>query len=135
MKIKALILQICFSMIMIFTVFTCEKTTDIDPRDAYAGKYEGLQIYFDYQQSIRDTTISSIFLRKFGSDSLFELDLPVTSEMYYYYETGSGEFEFYGSCYHCPSLTIRKDTLYSLWVPTLAPREYLFIMVKTIEQQ
>jgi hypothetical protein len=73
-------------------------------------------------------------LKKFDQDtiSVIELVLPVTNQRYFY-DILNDSFVFYGQPYHCPTITMKEDSLYCSYRPTLAPRTYMFETVKEIQ--
>ncbi len=118
--------------VLFFAAFlSCKKDNEIDKRDKYAGKYTGIQIYVDYQQGINDTSYIDIYLKKFDTDSIsaLELDLPNTNQMYYY-DIINDSLIYHGYFYHCPTLSIKGDSLFCEWSPSLAPRITIYKAVK-----
>ena len=126
----------CVLFLLINFMTACESENNIDSRDLFAGKYSGIEIYSDIQQRIIDTSNAVIYLKKFDSDSasLLELDLPSSSQMYYYWIV-NGKIDNYGFFYHCPILEFSNDSdsLFIDWTPSLAPRNYRYIVIKEVK--
>lgn len=114
-----------------FILISCEKESNHDPRDIFAGKYAGIEIYTDMQQGICDTANAVVYLNKVDTDtsSILELDLPNSNNVYYY-QIVNGQLDNYGFFYHCPVLTYKNDSLFIEWQASLAPKIYKFIGVK-----
>ena len=122
---------------VIISFLSCRKDTTneiIDKRDKYIGTYSGIQIYIDNQQQTKDTTDVVIYLKKFDQDTIsaIELVLPVTNQRYLY-DIINDSLVFQGFFYHCPIITIKKDSLFCTWTPSLAPRIYKFETIKEIQ--
>ncbi len=131
MKISNYYKHWCLILILGLVLNSCESEDTIDDRDLYVGEYTGIEIYSDIQQGIVDTSNAVIYLNKFDSDtaSLLELNLPSSSQMYYYWIV-NGEIDNYGFFYHCPIIEFSNDTLFIDWTPSLAPRNYRYIVTK-----
>lgn len=124
---RILIFQIALVLTLIAT--SCNKDSIVDPRDEYIGKYSGLEIYTDFQQAIVDTNYTHVYIRKHSDDAVIELEIPRATQLYYYI-LDNHNFYIQGDGYHCPLLTIRNDSLFAEWFPSLAPRVYNYEMVK-----
>lgn len=126
---KTHILRFQVVWIVILIVSSCNKESMDDPRDAYIGKYSGLEIYTDFQEATVDTNFTYVYVRKDSENAVLELEIPRATKLYYY-TLDNDKLYIQGDSYHCPILTIRNDSLYAEWFPSLAPRVYNYEMAK-----
>jgi hypothetical protein len=113
-----------------------------DLRDNYVGLYKGILVYSDLQWHISDTTPSELYLIKYDNDTISKIELraalfrfrylySLENDGLYYYGIISGDEAYETSiCYHCPIISLSKDSLYCQWTPGLGPPTYKYIMKK-----
>lgn len=131
MKQYSLISSIGLCLIIIIS--SCRKDAVIDTsdeRDDYVGTYSGIEIYEDFQLGTKDTTEVEIFLKKFNYDTLTAIQLVLPSTEEYLYKIEDDSLVSLEGFYHPPKLTFKGDSLYCLWIPSLAPRSYRYETVK-----